>query len=102
MGVKGGYIGHVHIWGFTYVLFVAFHVVCKRGAAQLVSPEEAEVTGDFSGYGGGQTLEEPLRTLVLHNGLDHGPHRTSRRTQWIQEKKSSTLNLLCLRHKTTE
>lgn len=65
------------IWGITYVLFVAFHVVCKHGAAQLVGSEEAEVAGDLSGYGGGQTLEEPLRTLVFHNGLDHRPHRTS-------------------------
>lgn len=56
---------------FTYVLFVTFHVVCKHAAAQLVRPKEAEVAGDFSGYGGGQTLEEPLRTFILQNGFYH-------------------------------
>lgn len=59
---------------FTYVLFVTFHVVCKQCAAQFVRPKEAEVAGDFSGYGCGQTLEEPLRTLILHNGFHHQPH----------------------------
>lgn len=59
---------------FTYVLFVAFHVVCKQRAAQLVRPEEAQVAGDVSGYGGGQTMEEALRTFIPHNGFYHRPH----------------------------
>lgn len=70
---------------FTYVLFVTFHVVCKHAAAQLVRPKEAEVAGDFSGYGGGQTLEEPLRTFILQNGFYHWPHWTSHRTDYILE-----------------
>lgn len=58
----------------TYVLFATFHVVCKQCTAQLVRPKEAEVAGDFSGYGGGQTLEEPQRAFVLHDGIHHRPH----------------------------
>lgn len=65
----------------TYVVFVTFHVVCKGGAAQLIGPEEAEVPRDFSGDGGGQALEEALRSLVPHNGFYHRPHCASDRAE---------------------
>lgn len=55
----------------TYIVFATLHVVCKGGAAELVGAEEAEVTGDLSGYGGGQALKEAQRTLVLHDGFHH-------------------------------
>lgn len=71
---------------FTYVVFVTFHVVSEGGAAELVGAEEAKVTGHLSGDGGGQTLEEALRTLVPHDGFHHRPHsaldgQQGRRTQ---------------------
>ena len=55
----------------TYVVSVTFHVVGKGGAAELIGTEEAEVTGDFSCYGGGQALEEALRPLIPHDGFHH-------------------------------
>lgn len=58
----------------TYVILVTLHVICKGSAGKFIGPKEAEVTGDLSGYGGGQTLEEALWPLVLHDGLHHGPH----------------------------
>lgn len=58
----------------TYVVFVTFHVVGEGGAAELVGAKEAKVTGHLSGDGGGQTLEEALRALVLHDGFHHRPH----------------------------
>lgn len=63
----------------TQVVFVTLHVVGEGGAAQLVGAEEAEVPGHFSGNGGGQALEEALRTLVPHDGLHHRPHRAADR-----------------------
>lgn len=55
----------------TNVVFFTFHVVGKGGAAELVGAEEAKVTGDLPGDGGGQTLEEAPRTLVAHDGFHH-------------------------------
>ena len=57
----------------TYVVLVTFHVVCEGGAAELVGAEEAEVTRDLSGYGGGQALEEAERPLVPYDGFHHRP-----------------------------
>lgn len=54
-------------FAFTYVVFVTFHGVGEGGAAELVGTEEAEITRHLSGYGGGQALEEALRSLVLHD-----------------------------------
>lgn len=65
----------------TYVVFVTFHVVGEGGAAELVGTEEAEVTRDLSGDGGGQALEEALRSLIPHYGFDHRPHCASDRAE---------------------
>lgn len=65
----------------TYVVFVTFHVVCKGRAGELVGTEKAEVTGDFSGYGGGQALEEALWSLIPHDGFHHRPHCASVRAE---------------------
>lgn len=75
----------------TYVVLVAFLVVCKGSAAELIGTEEAEVAGDLSGYGGGQALEEALRSLVPHDGFHHGPHSASDRTVgWSVHRHNTT------------
>lgn len=58
----------------TYIVLIAPHIVCKHGATELVSAKEAEVAGNLSGYGGGQTLEEAWKPLVSYDELHHGPH----------------------------
>lgn len=73
-------VGSQH-FASTYVIFATFHVVCKGGAAELVGTEEAEVTRDLPGYGGGQALEEALRTFIPHNGFHHRPHWAVERAQ---------------------
>lgn len=65
----------------TNVIFVTFHVVGEGGAAELVGAEEAEVAGHLSGDGGGQTLEEALRTLIPHDGFHYRPHSALDRQQ---------------------
>lgn len=65
----------------TYVIFVTLHVVCEGSAAELIGTEEAKVTRDLSGYGGGQALEETLWSLIPHDWFHYGPHCASGRAE---------------------
>jgi len=74
----------------TYVVFFTLHVFCKGGAAELIGTEEAEVTGDLSGYGGGEALEEAPGPVILHDGFHHRPHCTADRGETIGSVNSPT------------
>lgn len=78
----------------TYVVFVTLHVVCKSSPAELVGAEEAEVARHLSGYGGGQSLEEPLRSLVPHDGFHHRPNSASEKTDTNQAQLPQSLSYL--------
>jgi len=72
----------------TYVVLVTFHFVCKGSAGELITPEETEVSGHFSGDGGRQALEEALRSLVPHYGFHHRPRSASHRAhEWLVRRK---------------
>lgn len=82
----------------TDVVLGTSEIVGEGGAAQLVGPEEAEVSGHLPGDGGREALEEALRPLKGPDGPHHRPHRPAgaerlrERQRLIQHMHTHTQN----------